>query len=172
MALGVYPRCEQNKGFRAMRTIHWLNLSWQHRCLLLVLTNDVMFKNNIWTSGSAKACHSRVLHLRNHFWRYTNLSVASCELSVASCQLIFVSCELISVSCVLRVGSWSLFCWRSQPSKVNGLICFSFRVNHFQVTLDMIHTFMEQEREVVHTQPPSPPPPTTTTIRLRTDDAT
>ena len=28
IAVGVYDlRCEQNKGFRAMKTIHWLNLS-------------------------------------------------------------------------------------------------------------------------------------------------
>ena len=104
--------------------------------------------------------------------RYTNLSVASCELRVASCQLISVSCELSVDICQLRVYicqlsvascqlifvsceliSASVACCEleadhcspggPQPSKVNGLICFSFRVNHFKVTLDTIHTFTE-----------------------------
>ena len=48
--------CEQNKGCMAMKVIHWLNLSWQQWCLLRVLTNNMMFKNNIWTSSQEWLC--------------------------------------------------------------------------------------------------------------------
>ena len=46
-------------------------------------------------------------------------------------KLISVSCELISVSCELRADP--LFCCQS---KVNRLICFSFRVRHLSFSSD------------------------------------
>ena len=51
------------------------------------------------------------------------------NLSVVSCQLIFVSCEVISASCELIIVLLGV----PSQSKVNGLICFSFRVRHLSL---------------------------------------
>ena len=56
------------------------------------------------------------------------LRVHICQLSVASCQLIFVSCELISFVTCCELEADHCSAGGPQPSKVNGLICFSFRV--------------------------------------------
>ena len=74
------------------------------------------------------------------------LRVDICQLSVANCELSVDICQLQVDIRQLRAASWKLIIVLLEvpsQSKVNGLLCFSFRVNHFQVTLDTIYTFTE-----------------------------